>query len=147
MPDPANCSRYYIVSTVINNGFSEKIPYLFLLDMSLLNDLYLNSPCELFGALVPLQYTTGNPAQPLNYIGIDAISQNNFVMPSLSPGKRSGSFMAASKKHADGSYKVFISNGGGIYTFTVNQLGFNFTHFFNFPTAGFNPNPPPPITP
>ncbi len=139
VPDPANCNRYYIVSTTVNSGNYEKLPYLFSLDMSLPNDIYLDYNCDLKGALVPMQYFPGNPPQPVFYIEIDDISKGSFIPPDPGPGKRSGVFLASSKKRTDGSYKVFISNGDGVFTFTVDATGFNFTNLFAFPGSAFNP--------
>src|SRR5690606_17175869 len=111
------------------------------LDMSLPNDLYLtfNMSCELKGALVPVQHIPSNPPVPINYISIDDISDGGFIVPDPSSGKRSGVFLAASKKRTDGTYKIFISNGDGVYTFTIDNTGFNFTNAFLFPGSGFNP--------
>lgn len=138
VPNPSNCQQYYIVSTKIENGIMFKRPYLFLLDMGIVNinaSSYNSNECIL-GQLVPIGSYSGTYQ---NFgISISSLINNEntstpfppFINPSdPSPGKESNIFLGATPKDAQNNYFVFISNSNFIYRFKVSNFGFQFDNY------------------
>lgn len=122
VPDPANCDRYYIIASRTVPGLYIKEPYVFLLDMSLPNEMAC-ADCEHYGALI-LQNCPGN--QIMDYALPIACIANGFIPHDIQDGKYSNSHIAASKIQNGSFYWVFISNRDGIFRFRVDGNGFNF---------------------
>jgi len=117
VPDPGNCQRYYIIAAGRQNyavGFSNKLPYYAVLDLSQPSMYYSGR----FGALT--------------YNGFG----NTTSIAALTPGfvveasKQGGVFIAASKLRSDNTRLVFISNGYGIYRYKINSSGFSYDNYY-----------------
>lgn len=119
VPNPANCQQYYIVSTKIDVGISNKKPYLFLLDMGIANinaSAYNPNACIL-GQLVPIGVSNGNFQNFGTSIAslINSENSSDPIPPFVtendpSPGKESNIFLGATPKDSQNSHFVFISN-------------------------------------
>ena len=135
VPDPANCDRYYIISVKVNQSIYEKLPYVFLLDMSLPNE-YACTDCNHFGALV-LQSCPNSTFQ--NYALPVSCVEPATIPNDPSPGKVSNCFIAASDLQPGNFNWVFISNPQGIFRFKIDANGFNYdNHFIPFGITAFN---------
>ena len=141
MPVPGSCSKYYIFTTTVAQGSFEKLPYLFTLDMSILNpiaDAVLEGEnCSYFGAFVDedgyaQEYPEGESVESL-------IDKWDFTPPDPSPGKRSGVFFAITPQRTDGSHFVFVANGDGVFTLKVDANQIEAIAFNNFGGSTFNP--------
>lgn len=135
VPDPANCDRYYIITVRLDPGQFDKLPYVFLLDMSLPNETVC-SDCDHFGALV-LQSCPNSSMQRYD-LPVSCV-ESSTIPPDPSPGKVSNCFIAASDLQ-QGSFRwVFISNPNGIFRFRIDANGFNYdNHFIPFGVTGYN---------
>jgi len=136
VPDPANCDRYYLIAAAVTQSIYKKVPYVFLLDMSLPNEQVCND-CSHFGALV-LQNCPGSNFQ--DYALPVSCVESATIPPDPSPGKISNCFIAASELQQGSFHWVFISNTWGIFRFKIDANGFNYdNHYISFPNASFNP--------
>lgn len=126
IPDPADCDRYYIVAASVTQSVYTKLPDVFLLDMSLPNEMTCTD-CDHFGALV-LQSCPGSSIQNY-YLPVSCLAPG-FVPADPSQGKVSNCHIAASDLQ-QGSFRwVFISNSGGIFRFKIDGNGFNYDNYF-----------------
>jgi hypothetical protein len=117
VPDPVNCQKYYIIAagrSIYGENFTNKIPYLAILDLSVPNTYYASR----FGAL---EITPTGTAKNLG------TSTPGFIQ---NPVKQGYVFAAASKLRNDNSRFVFISNGYGIYRYKIDNSGFNYDNYF-----------------
>lgn len=136
VPDPANCDRYYIIAVRVVNGIYEKLPFVFLLDMSLPNETVCTD-CEHYGALV-LQSCPGSSSQDYA-LPVECVEPST-VPPDPSPGKISNCFIAASDLQQGSFHWVFISNSYGIFRFKIDASGFNYDNsYISFGNGAFNP--------
>ncbi len=135
IPNPINCQQYYIVTSMIESGIYNKTPYVFLLDMSILNpNAYNTNNCRSYGALVEL----GSGTYPWG-LAIKSIAPD-FDWSDPSPGKKSNVFIAASDLTTNNERLVFVSNGIGIYRFKIGASGFTYENtVIPFPSPVFNP--------
>ncbi len=151
VPNPANCQQYYIVSTKIDVGISNKKPYLFLLDMGIanINATAYNPNACILGQLVPIGFSNGNFQNFGTSIAslINSENSSDPIPPFVtendpSPGKESNIFLGATPKDSQNSHFVFISNANFIYRFKVSNFGFQFDNyvipFLNNGTTEFN---------
>lgn len=135
VPNPVNCQQYYIVSTRIQVGIHEKLPWVFLLDMGIQNyqSQEYNAPQCVMGELVPLgsqmgtQQNIGLSIESLAQGGSGHIPTPWFVEPNdPSLGKKSNVFLGATKKTSNNEHFVFISNTYYIFRFKISAAGFTF---------------------
>ncbi len=136
VPDPANCDRYYIISVRVINGIYEKLPFVFLLDMSIPNETVCTD-CAHYGALV-LQSCPGSSTQ--NYaLPVECVEPST-VPYDPSPGKISNCFIAASDLQQGSFHWVFISNSYSIFRFKIDGNGFNYDNYsIPFTSPAYNP--------
>lgn len=132
VPDPVNCNRYYIIATqVLNSGqYSQKLPFVFLLDMSIANT-YCGG-CDLYGGLIP--FTT--PLGQVFALPIEDLAPN-FAQDKP---KVSNAFIAASNLRPDNSRFVFISIGHAVYRFKIDSGGFTYDNYI-IPFGPYSYNP------
>ncbi len=120
VPDPGNCSRYYIISNALNhyNGNSNHIPHYAILDMSLPNEFFAGR----MGGFVM------NVDTPLYNIA-DMIDEPPF---NDAPGlpRFGGVYFAVTPMRADNSYKLFISGSDHIFRFTIDEQGLAYDNYF-----------------
>lgn len=139
IPFPGDCGKYYIISSIIDQIYYEKLPSLFVLDMNEKNQNYSGNDenCTYFGSFISQD---GFP-EPDGY-GIPIASlAPGFIPPNPIPGsgKVSGMFHAATEERVDGSRLVFISSAHGIFVFRVDQAnGFQNTGFIPYGSYDFN---------
>ncbi|MCF8415013.1 MAG: T9SS type A sorting domain-containing protein [Crocinitomicaceae bacterium] len=133
VPNPNNCSQYYIITTEVDNSIYQKTPYIYLLDMSLLNENPpSNASCQFYGALVQLGVSTKG-------IAVKSIIPG-FEFDDASPGKQSNIFIAASDLTSSNDRFVFISNGLGIYRLKIGTNGVTYDGpVLPFSSPTFNP--------
>lgn len=136
IPNPTNCEQYYIVSTLVESDSYYKIPYVFLLDMSILNpNAYNTNNCASYGAFIEL----GSGSYPWG-LSINSISNGAFELYDQISSKKSNIFIAGSDLTANNERLVFISNGQGIHRFKIGASGFLYENaFIPFPNPEFNP--------
>ena len=137
IPSSTFCNRYYIVTSIVSSvGGFQKTPAYYELDMDIPNINDLNNPtCNAFGALI------GSDGTPNSYFGPTqfTVPGGSFFPSSPSPDKQSGIFFGASDLKPDNSRLFLITNGYGLYTYSLDQNGFSFIEFNDFLGDGFNP--------
>jgi hypothetical protein len=138
IPDPENCSRYYIVLAGrynYGNINENNLPYLAILDFNEPNIHYAN--LNKYGALVKY-YNSSNQVISTT-ISLETLMPNPFYFQPTGPmnAHYGNLFMAASKLRDDNTRLLFISNGMGIYRFIVDNNGVSFDDegggFIQFP--------------
>lgn len=116
VPDPSNCSRYYIIGSgaLANPGVSSRYPFYEIVDVSVTNSN--GSQGVLVGGGVATNikdmtpgYLTGNPTYDY---------------------KMGGICIAASKLRSDNSRFVFITNGKKVFRYKIDNTGFNYSGYF-----------------
>lgn len=145
IPFPNDCERFYIVSTTPPPvpGSFEKVPYLFILNMSLPNVYYSvpnSTNCEYFGALEPV-YFYGNNAD--YYQSIQSVAGESGIefYPLNAPAgnKISGVVMGCTQQRPDGSRLAFITSGRAAFCFHISVNGFQAVSVIDLPNYALNP--------
>lgn len=147
VPNPSNCQQYYIISTRVNVNSYEKVPFVFLLDMSLPNyqAQVFDSPDCVKGELVPIGSNNGisqNVGIEISTLCMGSEGTPLFIDPNdPSPGKSSNVFIGASNKNSTNEHFVFISNPKFIFRFKISSTGFTFDNYaISLPTGPLDYN-------
>ncbi len=124
VPDPSNCSRYYIIASADFNtaSLSNRLPFYALLDMSQLNEYYTTR----YGQLIDIN-NDGYSAK-----SIPSITSDYFTGDPYTDQKMGGITIAASKLRSDNSRLVFLTNGRKIYRYKIDGNGFQYMGSFSF---------------
>ena len=135
VPRPGSCSQYYIFTTTVNINNVKKIPYVFLLDMSVPNQNIAfedQNYCDYKGAFIDYNpddsyYLTN---QALGQSLTEFIGEEVDPTGNLSDNKKTAYHFASSTLRSDNSRYIFVSNGAGFFTIhltssDVQVLAFN----------------------
>lgn len=135
VPNPGNCSQYYIFTTHIE-GFN-KTPYVYLLDMSAPN-IYSPASFPSLGALVPL--TSSYKWKKVS--DYEPLYQSSSSTNGSGGSKLSNVYFAASPlRSGTNDYLIFISDGSGIFRFRLNSTGLvSESAGLDFGPTAFNPS-------
>lgn len=126
VPDPQNCSRYYIFSVGsidYNDPFYPKLPYFTVINLEIPNIYHPNALGAIDYAYL-LSILPNNLQFFANTISIEEITPGFLNTGAQNTGQGSV-FIASSKLHSDNSRFVFISNGFGVYKYIINSTGFH----------------------
>lgn len=118
VPDPGNCSRYYIIGTAVRNydGLSNHRPYYAILDISEDSELFTGRKGKL------LVNTVGNGT--LNSIA-DLVDVPPFDEGWLD-NRMEGIYHAVTPRRPDNTYFLFVSSTQYIFTFLISENGIEY---------------------